>query len=257
MLEFEDIEVLGIEIDEGYREIDREAVEALKQSITAIGLRTPITIRACRDDDGDNWFRLVAGRHRLKAYEELGFKYIPAFVIQRSDPINDRLWYLSENLHRAELTVIQRSEMIAEWVSLTSAQEADAAQLAPIESRDQEKPAQLAQVSAKGGRGLQGGISAATKALNLERTQVQRAVKIASITPEAKIVATEAGITSQAGLLKVAAAAPEDQVAVARTLAQPAPTEDLALKWRKSMLTLWNEGRPEWQAEFREMINAE
>ena len=94
----------------------------------------------------------------------------------------------AENLHRAELTVQERSDMLAEWVRLT--EEKQSAQLAP-----------------KGpvGHRPQGGINAAVRELGIDRTQAQRAVKIAAITPEAKAAAREAGIANnQSALLKVA-----------------------------------------------------
>lgn len=34
--------------------------------------------------------------------------------------IDARLWEIAENLHRAELTVQERADQIAEWVSLTN-----------------------------------------------------------------------------------------------------------------------------------------
>ena len=35
------------------------------------------------------------------------------------DDVEARLWTISENLHRNELTVTQRAEQIAEWIRLT------------------------------------------------------------------------------------------------------------------------------------------
>jgi hypothetical protein len=80
-----------------------------------------------------------------------------------------RLWEIAENLHRSELTVLERSEHIAEWVRLT-----------------ENKGAQVAQVSAKGGRGIEGGLSAATRELGIDRTEAQRSAKIDSLTAEVK-----------------------------------------------------------------------
>lgn len=54
------------------------------------------------------------------------------------------------------------------------------------------KLAQVAPVS-KGGRGNESGVNKASRDLNIERTEVQRAVKIAALTPEAKAVAAERG----------------------------------------------------------------
>ena len=86
-----------------------------------------------------------------------------------------RLWEISENLHRCELTVQERADHIAEWVKLTK-----------------EKLGQSAQVSNErvvGGRGKEGGLSAAVRDLGIDRTEARRAVKIASITPEARAAA--------------------------------------------------------------------
>lgn len=69
--------------------------------------------------------------------------------------------------HRAELTALERSEQIAEWVELTG-----------------EVIGQLAQ-KPSGGR-PEGGISAASRELGIDRTEAQRAVKVASLSPEAK-----------------------------------------------------------------------
>jgi hypothetical protein len=35
--------------------------------------------------------------------------------------VDARLWELAENLHRAELTVQQRAEALAEWIEITDA----------------------------------------------------------------------------------------------------------------------------------------
>jgi hypothetical protein len=79
-----------------------------------------------------------------------------------------RLWEISENLHRADLTALERAEQIAEWVKLTG-----------------EKLGQVAPVSAKGGRGNEGGVRAAVRDLGIERTEARRAVKLAGLSEEA------------------------------------------------------------------------
>lgn len=87
-------------------------------------------------------------------------------------PLLDKI---AENLHRAELTVLERAEHIAEWIRLTGAKE---------------KPGQLVQVSS-GGRGKEGGLSAAARSLPIagntddaKRKNAQRAVKIAERTTD-------------------------------------------------------------------------
>jgi hypothetical protein len=78
---------------------------------------------------------------------------------------------------------MERSELQARWIEL-------------VEGR---KPAQVAQVSEEGsqtgGRGKQGGISAASRRLGISRREAQRAVTIAEkLAPEAKAVAREIGL---------------------------------------------------------------
>jgi ParB-like chromosome segregation protein Spo0J len=55
---------------------------------------------------------------RLEAARRLGLKTVPV-VIHANDEPAARLWEIAENLHRADLTVLERSEHIAEWVRLT------------------------------------------------------------------------------------------------------------------------------------------
>jgi hypothetical protein len=84
------------------------------------------------------------------------------------------LWEIAENLHRAELSVQERADHIAEWVRLT-------------EEKLKEQPAQVAPHRKAGQQ--PGGINAAVRELGIERTEAQRAVKIAGIKPEAKAAA--------------------------------------------------------------------
>lgn len=107
-----------------------------------------------------------------------------------------RRWEISENLHRADLTTLQRNEQIAEWIRLTEEQAADGIS---------------AQVAPKIGRGRPAaGINAASRELGIERTEAQRAIKIDGIAPAAKEAARAAGLeNNQSALLKVAQAEPE------------------------------------------------
>ncbi len=69
---------------------------------------------------------------------------------------------------------------------------------------EEHKPADIRPVSV-GGRGNEGGVRAASRGLGLKRTNVQQAIKIASISSEAKDAARKAGLdNNQSALLKVA-----------------------------------------------------
>jgi ParB family chromosome partitioning protein len=95
---------------------------------------------------------------------------------------------VAENLHRCELTVLERSEHVAEWVRITEGKAgeklAGATCATQHDARGQRKSPQQ----------MPSGINAAVRELGVERTQAQRAVKISAITPKAKAAAVEAGI---------------------------------------------------------------
>ncbi|MEJ0094256.1 MAG: hypothetical protein WDN46_12715 [Methylocella sp.] len=81
-----------------------------------------------------------------------------------------------------------------------------------------DKIGQVAQFSKVGaGRGNEGGISAAAREIGVERTEVRRAEKVASISDDAKEAAREAGLDdNQSVLLKVARVEPARQASVFR-----------------------------------------
>lgn len=66
-----------------------------------------------------------------------------------ADPDRDALAEIAENLHRRELGGVERAEMMARRVEISARRPA---------AVDLEKPAQVAPVSPKGGRGRTGGI---------------------------------------------------------------------------------------------------
>ena len=77
----------------------------LAASMEEIGLRQPITITEAGV--------LVSGRHRLEAAKSLGWKTIPAFVVE-DDDLRNRLTEIDENLRRLDLTVYEQSKHAAE-----------------------------------------------------------------------------------------------------------------------------------------------
>ena len=78
-----------------------KALGELSASIQALGLLNPIILG--KDH------KLIAGLHRLRACEALGWKEIPAVVMQFSE-LDAELAEIDENLCRAELTVLERAE---------------------------------------------------------------------------------------------------------------------------------------------------
>lgn len=80
-----------------------EALGELKKSIIANGLIQPITVRRIQG----NQYQLVSGERRLRAYKEIGYKEIPAYIIKvESDEIMLAL-ALIENIQREKLNPIE------------------------------------------------------------------------------------------------------------------------------------------------------
>lgn len=209
--------IYSIETGGRLRPLDTKALEELKKSLAEIGLQSPITVR--RDEEGA--YHLIVGFHRLKAAEALGWYAVDSIMVEW-DETRARKWEIAENLHRADLTVQQRSSHQAEWIRLTEQEQGGVSvQLEP-------KP--------QGGR-PEGGISAASRELGINKTEAIRSIMIDSISPEAQKAAAEAGLgNNQTALLSVARAkTPEDQVAKVREIADKRPkTFGLAMRPRLS-----------------------
>jgi len=165
----------SIVVGERRRSADETKVEVLAESIARIGLHTPITIRIVPSMvvDGaecDDVPVLVVGLHRLLAVKRLGYQEIDCLV-QTGSEIDAKMWEIAENLHRSDLTALERAEHVAEWIRLEK--ERDGVVLAQVEPKPQ------------GGRSS-GGIRGAARELGIERNEAQRAVAIDKLDREAK-----------------------------------------------------------------------
>jgi ParB family chromosome partitioning protein len=179
----------AIIVGERLRQVVPEEVEKTARSISKLGMRTPITIRFVEGKP-----LLVAGAQRLQAAKDLGWRSINAVEFV-GDEREARMWEIAENLHRAELTLLECCEQMAEWVRLAD-----------------EKPAQVDPVPERGGRGHTGGINQASRELGIERKAARRAVKIDSLAPEAKATAVKLGLAdNQSALLEAAKAETADE----------------------------------------------
>lgn len=191
-LELELVYIDDLLIGKRLRPLDETAVCALVESIRRFGgLKNPIAIRWDNNEDGELVPVLVAGLHRVEACKRLEIERVPGIVVQ--DETEARLWEIAENLHRADLTVQERADHIAEWIRLT---EDKMGQLAPFSSN----------AKTGAGRGNKGGLRAAVRDLGVEHREARRAVKIASIPEPARQAADDAGLTTQKARLRVAQA---------------------------------------------------
>lgn len=211
-VEQDEICVNSIRVDPRHRQLSDEAVEKLMESISKIGLQTPITVNYFEYDEDDtehgnlaNEVVLVAGLHRLEACRRLGHEKISCNVLIDYSVEEAEKWEIAENLHRAELTDLERSEHIARWIELTEKENYISFQ---HETKPLEKPLE-------GGR-TEGGISKAARELGVEKTQAHRAIAKASLSHEAKVYAIENGLdNNQSALLEASKGeTAEEQVAI-------------------------------------------
>lgn len=99
------------------RQRSTHGTDELQASIAEVGLLNPIVITESR--------RLVAGLHRLRACQALGWSTIPARILPLS-AVDAELAEIDENLCRAELTVLERAEHLSRRKVLYEARHPDA-----------------------------------------------------------------------------------------------------------------------------------
>jgi ParB family chromosome partitioning protein len=207
-----------IAVGDRLRALDHASVERLKESIFKIGLKTPISVRS-----SEQGWTLVSGRHRLEACIALGLDEIPV-VTETGSELEARLWEIAENLHRAELTALERAEHISLSIRLTGERgegrpcgQADdkLGQVGPVFELD--KAARAVPPHAGGGRGREGGVRAAARELGISRTDARRAVhRVRRIAPAVREALRDMPeIADNGAELDALAALPAEQQAAA------------------------------------------
>jgi ParB-like chromosome segregation protein Spo0J len=238
MRRIEHLDPQRIVVDEGRRPLDPDAVATLRESIERIGLVNPITVWR----PNMNSPHLVAGRHRLEAVRQLKHESIPCFVLEETAANGADVAVMaeiSENLHRKELSEIERAELVAKWAEISA----------------RPAPGVLRQVDAKpptGGR-PRGGVRQVARDLGLSEPDVRRSVKIAALSPEAKAVARETGADRVQAVLLEAAKEPDPaaQVAVIQKRAKPAKAKPSARPAEYvAIARTWAGASPEVRAEI-------
>ena len=120
-----------------------------------------------------------------------------ACIIMEGDERVARMWEISENLHRAELTPFEHDEQVVEWIKLLEGDPRFSGQ--KVQKKERGRP--------------KGGISEAARNLPVKgrthaakRKTLGRALKVANIHPEAKEAVKKAGLdNNRSKYLKVAA----------------------------------------------------
>jgi ParB family chromosome partitioning protein len=207
------IRIAQIKVRDPQRECNPIQLQEMCESIREIGIQSPIHVRPRkRKGLAARTYILVAGLHRLQAAKALGYPTIACIIIN-GGKIKARRWQIAENLHRAELTVLERAEHIQEWIELTQHDE-----ISGQDGQKRKRGRPLGEIS-KTAREL--GISGETQ--EARRKVVLRARKIAGISQEAKAAAREAGLAdNQAALLEIAKEAePQAQLDKVSEIARP------------------------------------
>lgn len=206
----EHLYVENIETHDRMRALNDNAVGTIAESMEKIGLRTPISVRYYSErPDGfpaggtDDALVLMTGAHRLAAAKRLGWEKIECFVYYEGDEIDAQLWEIAENLHRAELTALERDEQVALWVKLNAGR---------VSSQVETKP--------QGGR-PESGTRAAARELGIGKDDAHRAVKVAGLTDEAKEAAREVGLDdNRTALLAASKVDASEQASILRDYAE-------------------------------------
>ena len=103
---------------------DSEALDELKKSILSNGLIQPISVRRM----GGGTYQLISGERRLKACVDIGYRDIPAYIIQVDKEETMLAMALIENLQREKLNPIEVGmayKRLMEECSLTQEEIAD------------------------------------------------------------------------------------------------------------------------------------
>jgi hypothetical protein len=91
----------------------KKDLDAMVEDIKKNGVINPIVVRSRKV--GDKKWEIICGERRWLACQEAGIPTIPARVVEVDD-IQARLMHLSENLQRKDLTPIERTEAIVDFV---------------------------------------------------------------------------------------------------------------------------------------------
>jgi hypothetical protein len=185
-----------------HNDLDRDLVSSIAESFPLSGggpFHSIVVRRVSEEVDGEEVTKteLVAGAHRLEAARWMNLKYINCTYFE-GDDTEARIVQISENIFRKGLTVLKHAELLGEWTELAKAKGYFSGQLVR---------------KGKLGRPL-GGLSMNARELPVvgrsfeaRRKIIERAIKIARISPKAKEAAIAAGLdNNQKALLKIAKA---------------------------------------------------
>jgi hypothetical protein len=245
-----------------HRNFDENRLQAIFEAVSDIGIQNPISV--VRVPGMGKKYELVDGRYRLECAKRLGWNTLPALVLKSAE-LREK-WEIASNLHRIELTTLERAEHMARYAELTKT----AFSGQPV--RKGRPPSGVSEAA----RRMPGDGSS----FDARRKMLERATKIASIFTSVKKLAVEKGLDDNAKVLLEVASHPDEvgQIECIRRLAQvtgsatgankksplansqkntkspvePPKVETLLSAWNRSHLfrAVWNAAAAEVQHEF-------
>lgn len=123
-LEVRQIDMNLIVIDEKRPTFNTDRLSHIAESMGEIGLGTPITVR-----EKNGRYELITGNYRHGGAKLLGWSVIDCFIF-KGDERDARIWSLTENLFRKDLPVLERAELINQWIGLVDEKRQEAGQVA-------------------------------------------------------------------------------------------------------------------------------
>ena len=158
------------------RPLSPEVVAGIADSASRIGIQNPISLRPIEDSVYE--FEVVAGDHRLAACKELGWKFIPARILTGAAA---RIQRHSENLHRSELSLLERYRAIAGYGKESKKSNA-------INLRGGSQPHDR-------------GVSRIARAFKTSRQEVQRAMAAEKIAPDVRDLIARSKLSKNAAAI--------------------------------------------------------
>ena len=245
MMKIEQAFVDGVEIGERLRPLNDATVERLVESMARLGQLQPITVYS----PDNHRVVLIAGHHRLEAARRLEWDEIDCVFVD-GDEIDRQLREVAENLHRAELTALERDEHIARWVELSAA-----------------KVRQVDEPLKGGHQPNEKGQAKAARELGISEPDARRAAKVASLSDEAKEAARDAHLDNNRSALLEAASKPTvaEQVAAIHQrhtgrvvkLAKTPISDVEALEGQvAALMNAWNKASSDARQEFLARIDS-
>jgi ParB family chromosome partitioning protein len=108
------IPVAAISLGLRLRVVDEVHAQHLAENIQEIGrLRSPIEVRKVKGRAKVDAYTIIAGGHRFRAVQLLGWTEVPAFVFEMTEQ-EARIWEIDENIRRHELNPLDRAVFLAE-----------------------------------------------------------------------------------------------------------------------------------------------